>query len=131
MPPLVDGTGAARFSGDVALRGDRIVAVSRTPLPRARANRVIEARGLIVAPGFIDLHAHIDPLLNQPDATSDVRQGDTLALGCPDGGGPWPHPQITRIEDDFRHRIREAIRAQKAREQGTSAADDVRPPAKR
>jgi dihydroorotase/N-acyl-D-amino-acid deacylase len=87
---IIDGTGAARFSGDVALRGDRIVAVSRTPLPRMRANRVIDARRLVVAPGFIDLHAHIEPLLNQPDATSAVRQGVTLALGGPDGGGPWP-----------------------------------------
>jgi dihydroorotase/N-acyl-D-amino-acid deacylase len=87
---IIDGTGAARFSGDVALRGDRIVAVSRTALPRARANKVIEARGLIVAPGFIDLHAHIEPLLTQPDATSAVRQGITLSLGGPDGGGPSP-----------------------------------------
>ena len=87
---IIDGTGAARYSGDVALRGDRIVAVSRTALPRARAARVVEARGLIVAPGFIDMHAHIEPLLNQPDATSAVRQGVTLSLGGPDGGGPWP-----------------------------------------
>lgn len=87
---IIDGTGATRYSGDVALRGDRIVAVSRTPLPRARANRVIEARGLIVAPGFIDLHAHIEPLLNMPDAASAVRQGVTLSLGGPDGGGPAP-----------------------------------------
>jgi N-acyl-D-amino-acid deacylase len=86
---VIDGTGAARYSADVALRGDRIVAVSRTPLARNRAARVIDARGLIVAPGFIDLHAHLDPLLTQPDAESAVRQGVTLALGGPDGGGPW------------------------------------------
>ncbi len=96
---VVDGTGAARFAGDVALRGDRIALVSRTPLPRTRAGRVIEARGLIVAPGFIDLHAHIEPLLNQPDATSAVRQGVTLSLGGPDGGGPWPFADyVTRAE---------------------------------
>lgn len=87
---VIDGTGAARYSADVALRGDRIVAVSRTPLPRNRAARVIDATGLIVAPGFIDLHAHLEPLLTQPDAESAVRQGVTLALGGPDGGGPWP-----------------------------------------
>lgn len=87
---VIDGTGAARYSADVALRGDRIVAVSRTPLPRDRATRVIDATGLIVAPGFIDLHAHLEPLLTQPDAESAVRQGVTLALGGPDGGGPWP-----------------------------------------
>ncbi|HJU73624.1 MAG TPA: D-aminoacylase [Gemmatimonadaceae bacterium] len=96
---VIDGSGAARFRADVALRGDRIVAVSRTPLPRDRAGRVIEATGLIVAPGFIDLHAHIEPLLNQPDAESAVRQGVTLALGGPDGGGPSPFAAyLTRVQ---------------------------------
>jgi N-acyl-D-amino-acid deacylase len=87
---IVDGTGAARYAGDVAVRGDRIVAVSRTPLDAARAARVIDARGLIVAPGFIDLHAHLEPLLTRPDAKSAVTQGVTTALGGPDGSGPWP-----------------------------------------
>jgi dihydroorotase/N-acyl-D-amino-acid deacylase len=96
---IIDGSGSARYAGDVALRGDRIVAVSRTPLPRARANRVIEARGLIVAPGFIDMHAHLDPLLNMPDAESAVRQGITLSLGGPDGGGPSPFADyLTRVQ---------------------------------
>jgi N-acyl-D-amino-acid deacylase len=87
---IVDGTGGARYAGDVAVRGDRIVAVSRTPLDAARAARVIDARGLIVAPGFIDLHAHLEPLLTRPDAKSAVTQGVTTALGGPDGSGPWP-----------------------------------------
>lgn len=87
---IVDGTGAARFAGDVAIAGDRIVQVSRTPLDRSRAARVIDARGLIVAPGFIDLHAHLEPLLQMPDAKSAVTQGVTLALGGPDGSGPFP-----------------------------------------
>src|SRR6185436_19974245 len=39
---------------------------------------------------FIDLHAHLDPLPQMPDAQSAVTQGVTLALGGPDGGGPWP-----------------------------------------
>ena len=87
---VVDGTGAARFAADVAVQGDRIVAVSRTPLDAARAARVIDATGLIVAPGFIDLHAHLEPLLQLPDAKSAVTQGVTLSLGGPDGGGPFP-----------------------------------------
>jgi dihydroorotase/N-acyl-D-amino-acid deacylase len=87
---IIDGTGAARHTGDIALRGDRIVARSRTPLDPSRADRVIDATGLIVAPGFIDLHAHIDPLLRMPDAKSHVTQGVTLALGGPDGSSPWP-----------------------------------------
>lgn len=87
---VVDGTGNARYAADVAISGDRVVAVSRTPLDASRAARVIEARGLIVAPGFIDLHAHLDPLLRKPDAKSAVTQGVTLALGGPDGSGPFP-----------------------------------------
>jgi N-acyl-D-amino-acid deacylase len=87
---VIDGTGAPGFSGDVAIRAGRIVTVSRTPLNRARATRVIDATGKVVAPGFIDLHAHLDPLLRLPGAENFVRQGVTTALGGPDGGAPWP-----------------------------------------
>lgn len=87
---VVDGTGAPRFAADIAISGDRIVLVSRTPLDARRAARVIDARGHIVAPGFIDLHAHLEPLLQMPDARSAVTQGVTLSLGGPDGSGPFP-----------------------------------------
>jgi dihydroorotase/N-acyl-D-amino-acid deacylase len=87
---VIDGTGAARYRADVALRGDRVVAVSRTPLARDAAARVIDARGRVVAPGFIDMHAHLDPLLRLPLAESALRQGVTTALGGPDGGSPLP-----------------------------------------
>jgi len=85
---VIDGTGAAGFRADVLVRGARIVTVSRQPLPANSAARVIDARGLVVAPGFIDLHAHIEAITRMPDAESHVRQGVTLALGGPDGGGP-------------------------------------------
>lgn len=87
---VIDGTGAARYRADVAIIGDMIALVSRTPIDTSLARRTIDARGLIVAPGFIDLHAHLDPILSMPDAQSAVRQGVTLALGGPDGGGPYP-----------------------------------------
>jgi N-acyl-D-amino-acid deacylase len=87
---VVDGSGAPGYPADVAIRGDRIVRVSRTPLLPDSARRVIDARGRVVAPGFIDLHAHLEPLLRLPGAESAVRQGVTTALGGPDGGGPWP-----------------------------------------
>ena len=87
---VIDGTGAAPFEADVALVGRAIVRVSRTRLPRSNAERVIDAHGLIVAPGFIDLHAHLDPLTELPAAESHVRQGVTTALGNPDGGGALP-----------------------------------------
>jgi N-acyl-D-amino-acid deacylase len=87
---VLDGTGSPAYRADVGIRGGRIVAVSRSPVERSAAARVIDASGLTVAPGFIDLHAHLDPLLRLPDAESSVRQGVTTAVGGPDGGGPWP-----------------------------------------
>jgi N-acyl-D-aspartate/D-glutamate deacylase len=54
---IVDGSGAAPFEGDVAIDGDRIVEVGRTPGP---ARREIDARGLLVTPGFVDIHTHYD-----------------------------------------------------------------------
>ncbi|MBX9928131.1 MAG: amidohydrolase family protein [Gemmatimonadaceae bacterium] len=87
---VLDGSGSAAIRADVAILGKRIVRVSPTPLDPADAERVIDATGLTVAPGFIDLHAHLEPLFELPGAESHVRQGVTLALGGPDGGGPWP-----------------------------------------
>lgn len=85
---VIDGTGTAARSADVGIRGDRIVAIG--DLSTAVAERTIDASGLIVAPGFVDLHTHLDPLLRLPSAESHVRQGVTTALGAPDGGGPLP-----------------------------------------
>jgi N-acyl-D-amino-acid deacylase len=87
---VVDGSGAPGYPADVALQGERIVRISRTPLARGGVARVIDATGMVVAPGFIDLHGHLDPLLRLPGAQSHVRQGVTTALGGPDGSAPWP-----------------------------------------
>jgi N-acyl-D-amino-acid deacylase len=87
---VIDGTGAPRYRADVAIVGDRVVAVSRTPLAHTGAKRVIDATNRIVAPGFIDMHAHLDPLPQLPGARSAVTQGVTTALGGPDGSSPWP-----------------------------------------
>lgn len=87
---VIDGTGAAGYRADVAVRDGRIVRVSKSPLPTAGVARVIDAEGKVVAPGFIDLHAHLDPLLRLPDAVSALRQGVTTGLGGPDGGAPLP-----------------------------------------
>lgn len=87
---IVDGTGEPGFTGDVGVRDGRIVRVSREPLDGSSAARVIDAAGLVVAPGFIDLHAHLEPLPMLPGAESHVRQGVTTALGGPDGSSPWP-----------------------------------------
>jgi len=87
---VIDGTGAPRYRADVAISGDKVVLVSRTAIPRSAAKRVVDATGRIVAPGFIDLHAHLEPLPELSGARSAVTQGVTLALGGPDGSSPWP-----------------------------------------
>ncbi len=87
---IVDGSGVPRFRGDVAISDGKIVRVEHGSIPTAGAKRVVDANGLIVSPGFIDLHAHLDPIPQMPDAQSAAMQGVTLALGGPDGGGPYP-----------------------------------------
>ncbi len=87
---VIDGSGSPGYRADVAITGDRIVRVSRTAIDPSSAKRVIDAKGRVVAPGFIDLHAHLDPLLRLPGAESAVRQGVTTALGGPDGTAPFP-----------------------------------------
>ncbi len=94
---VVDGTGAPGFAGDVAVRGDRIVAVGRVP---GTAQREIDARGLVVSPGFIDMHSHSDfLLLEDGDAQSKIRQGVTTdVLGEDSSGGPvlGKHPRVEK-----------------------------------
>jgi dihydroorotase/N-acyl-D-amino-acid deacylase len=86
---VVDGTGTPGRRADVAIAGNRIVAVGEN-LSRHGARRVLDVSGQVVAPGFIDLHAHLEPLLQLSLMESAMRQGVTLALGGPDGGSPLP-----------------------------------------
>jgi N-acyl-D-amino-acid deacylase len=80
---VVDGTGAAWYYGDVALRGDRIAAMGPHGAFRAaRAGTRVDARGLVVAPGFIDIQAHSIAHYMRGDgrALSMVTQGITTAI---------------------------------------------------
>src|SRR5690606_25291670 len=96
---VLDGTGNPWFYADVGIRDGKIVAVGR--LEGARATRVIDARGLFVAPGFIDLHSHADDGASaeggfrDPDprrraAPNGVAQGVTTVVVHQDGRSPWP-----------------------------------------
>jgi N-acyl-D-amino-acid deacylase len=85
---ILDGTGAPPFTGDVAIRGERIDAVG--DLSGVPALQVLDARGLYVAPGFIDLHSHAAGGLESRDrspALPLLAQGITTAVINPDGGG--------------------------------------------
>ena len=76
---VIDGTGAPSFAADVAITGDRITAIG--PALSCHAGRVIEAEGLVVAPGFIDVHTHDDrALLSHPDMPFKVSQGVTTLV---------------------------------------------------
>ena len=76
---VYDGSGRAGFGADIGIRDEMISAVGRIPENRAAA--VIEAKGLAVSPGFIDLHAHTDvELLVNPKAESSIRQGITTIV---------------------------------------------------
>lgn len=76
---VYDGSGGAPFTGDVAIKGDRIVAVAPRIPGRGRAE--IDARGLAVAPGFINMLSWAaEPLIRDGRAQSDIRQGVTLEV---------------------------------------------------
>src|SRR4029077_9781510 len=73
---VIDGSGAPAVAADVAVEGDRIAAMGREL--GGEAARVIDASGLMVAPGFIDAHSHSDLVYDKcPSAESKVRQGVT------------------------------------------------------
>ena len=76
---VVDGTGNPWYRADVAVTGDRIVAVG--VLDRSRARRVIDARGLWVTPGFVDPHSHAAGGL----ASADLDAQYLFRLGVPMG----------------------------------------------
>ncbi|KAG8526101.1 uncharacterized protein KY384_000094 [Bacidia gigantensis] len=76
---LIDGTGAKRRQEDIRIVAGKIAAIGK--LKPEPGERVIHAKGLIVAPGFIDAHSHADGgLLEDPDAETQIRQGRQFAL---------------------------------------------------
>ena len=97
---LADGTGAPVRSADVGIAGDRIAAIG--DLAEASAPRVIDASGCVVAPGFIDVHAHSDAyLLIEPDAPSKLAQGITTEVNGQCGGSAVPRLGQARLSSDW------------------------------
>ncbi|MFG2896884.1 amidohydrolase family protein [Streptomyces zaomyceticus] len=87
---VVDGTGAPSYRADVAIDGGRIASIvqegAAAGCQRPTARRVVDAEGLVLSPGFIDMHAHSDlALLRDPDHSAKAAQGVTLEVLGQDG----------------------------------------------
>lgn len=75
---VVDGSGSPGFRADIAVQDGKIAKVGS--LSEAKAARVIDATGLVVAPGFIDVHTHADDLATNPRAENYLRMGVTTVV---------------------------------------------------
>lgn len=81
---IVDGAGNPWFSGSIAIRDGRIAKIGRFDV--SGASRVIDARGQIVAPGFIDVHTHVEDIFSHPKAENFIRMGVTTLITGNCGG---------------------------------------------
>ncbi len=85
---IVDGTGKASYTGDIAVSNGKIVEVG---VIHGGVERRIDAKGLVVAPGFIDSHSHSDlMLIAEPEAKQKIMQGITTEIVGQDGLGEAP-----------------------------------------
>lgn len=96
---VIDGTGQPGVEADVAVKGDRIVAVGN--LGRPDAKRVLGGHGLVLAPGFVDLHAHADSVATtRGDAANFVAMGvTTLVTGNCGGSVDDVAAHLSRVEE--------------------------------
>ncbi len=89
---IVDGLGNDRFIGDIGIKGDKIVKVSREKINPAQADTVVDIQGKIICPGFIDSHAHIQTTIHKfPQPENFLRQGiTTICASLHSGDQPYP-----------------------------------------
>src|SRR5688572_15142698 len=86
---IVDGTASPWYAADLAITGDTIVRIA--PAISDPAKRVVNVKGLVVAPGFIDIHTHArGGIFEVPTADSYMRPGVTTGVQGPGGGSPIP-----------------------------------------
>jgi N-acyl-D-amino-acid deacylase len=81
--------GATAFRGDLRIKDGKIVKIGS--IKPSKDDEVIDASGLVLAPGFIDIHNHSESgLVREGTAANQVSQGITTVMVGPDGGSPWP-----------------------------------------
>jgi N-acyl-D-amino-acid deacylase len=96
---VADGTGKPLAAQDVRVSGDRIAEVGRLK-PHA-GERVVQGKGLVLAPGFIDVHNHSTKgLVEDPLAETQISQGITTLVLGPDGDSPWPIADYLKARRD-------------------------------
>ncbi len=87
---LVDGSGKPAFEGDIGIRGDTIVEIG--DLAGRAAKKTLDVDGMVVSPGFIDMHSHCSRGLADPDTSANINyltQGATTVQIGPDGSGTY------------------------------------------
>ena len=94
---VIDGAGNPWFKADVGINGQKISAIGR--LSAEEASKIIDADGLVVSPGFIDMHSHSDfELLVNPKAESKIRQGITTEVIGNCGVSAAPLNDLMKVE---------------------------------
>ena len=97
---LVDGTGNPWFKADVGIKSGKVLKIS--DLSSEDANRIINAKGLVVSPGFIDIHSHSEySLLANSKAESKIRQGVTTEVNGNCGDSPAPIRGISTYDKEL------------------------------
>lgn len=103
---IIDGTGSPWYQADLAITGDTVARIA--PSIGEPARRVVDVTGLVVSPGFIDIHTHARRgIFEVPTADNYVRQGVTTLVEGPDGSSPLPiaeflaRVEATRITPNF------------------------------
>jgi len=97
---IINGTGNPWFYGDVGIRGDQIAAIGN--LKDFKAKRVIDVEGLVISPGFIDMHTHCDTGLANPETRANLNylsQGVTTVVGGNCGSGTHKVREISSLWD--------------------------------
>jgi N-acyl-D-aspartate/D-glutamate deacylase len=96
---IVDGTGSEAYRADVGIKNGRITEIGK--LPDGKSGRIINAEGMVVAPGFIDIHTHTDrQILKRPSVENYIRQGATTVVGGNCGSSTYPVGEfLKKVED--------------------------------